>query len=542
MFFFRPSASAPTPTPPLGPHIPRILFIGAGSQGHAYAEPITRLRLGRITAVCEPIPSKRQTFGRKYIWGLVNRSQLAHEEFEDWVDFIKYESERRERLKLGDIQEGDEEYKGVDTVFVCVLDELHVRVVKGLAPLGLHIMCEKPLATTLEDCIGILGAVTNEWEVLGKKTVFGIGHVLRYSPQNFLLRKLVREDRVVGDLISIEHTEPIGWWHMAHSFVRGNWRREDMTAPSLLTKSCHDIDFLLWLLSSPTSPHTMDPPHLPSFITSAGTLNQFRKARKPIAAGSATNCLSCPIEPTCLYSAKSIYIDKHLDLGNVDWPVDVVLPEIEDLYRNEGKVNAKKALLRALAEDHTPETPDFEVKQRSWYGRCVWESDNNVCDDQTVTIAIAELGGMSGRAGKTAIFHMTAPSEKICERRGRIYGTMGEIKYDGNTISAHSFATGKTNTYTPEAHGGGHGGGDDGLAANFCNAVQAVLAGEMDAEEAQRRWLGCGIEEIVRSHVAVFAAEKARRERVVVDWRDFWAEEVEARLGKIGKIKSDSLN
>jgi predicted dehydrogenase len=201
-------------------HSPRILTIGAGSQGHAYAEPITRLHLGQVVAVCEPGPFKRAEFGRKYIWGLSNRSALPHEEFEDWKDFIKYEFSRRERVKTGEIKEGDPEFKGVDSVFITVLDEMHVHVVKALAPLGLHTMCEKPLATSLDDCIDIMGTVTREWEILGRKTVFGIAHVLRYSPHNVMLRKLVREERVVGDVISVEHTEPIGWWHMTHSFVR----------------------------------------------------------------------------------------------------------------------------------------------------------------------------------------------------------------------------------------------------------------------------------------------------------------------------------
>jgi predicted dehydrogenase len=215
-----PSSSTSTQAPHQTRTGPRILTIGAGSQGHAYAEPITRLHLGQVVAVCEPIPFKREEFGRKYIWGLTNRSPLPHEEFEGWEDFIKYEVSRRERVKAGEIKEEGAEFSGVDAVFITVLDEMHIHVIKALAPLGLHIMCEKPLATRLDDCIDILGAVTREWQVLGRKTVFGIGHVLRYSPHNVLLRKLVREERVVGDVISVEHTEPIGWWHMTHSFVR----------------------------------------------------------------------------------------------------------------------------------------------------------------------------------------------------------------------------------------------------------------------------------------------------------------------------------
>jgi hypothetical protein len=330
---------------------------------------------------------------------------------------------------------------------------------------------------------------------------------------------------------------------------RGNWRRQDMTAPSLLTKSCHDIDFLMWLLCSPASPNAPGTPHVPAFISSSGTLSQFRKARKPIAAGSATNCLSCPIEKSCIYSAKSIYINKLLNPDDLNWPVKSVVPEIEDLYYLEGKPAAEKRLLEVLAEDYTTQTPDSEVKQRSWYGRCVWDGDNDVCDDQIVTItwdddppsaagvengingtAVGEAAVLNGRAAKTAIFHMTASTEAICERRGRIYGTTGEITYNSDTISVHSFATGDTIVHPTQISGKGHGGGDESMVENFCKAVQAALSGEMEASAAQKLWLGCEIEEIVRSHIAVFAAEKARKERVVVGWEKFWDDEVEGRL------------
>jgi hypothetical protein len=290
------------------------------------------------------------------------------------------------------------------------------------------------------------------------------------------------------------------------------------------------------------SPPSNDPtglPHLPSFVTSSGNLTHYRQLRKPTAAGAATNCLSCPIEQDCAYSSKNVYVEKCFNQEDFDWPLKVVVPEIEDIYHKEGKEKARTRLFDALAEDYTSTTPESEIKGRPWFGRCVWECDNNVCDDQTVTITWEDdfLEGSrsldGGRAAKTAIFHMTAPTEKICERRGRIYGTAGEITYDEDLVSVHSFLTGETKVYKPEIpQGGGHGGGDDSLAEHFCKAVEATISNKMDAETAQRQLLGCNLEEIVRSHVAVFAAEKARTERMVVDWKDFWDTEVEKKLYK----------
>jgi len=132
------------------------------------------------------------------------------ESFGDWKEFVSWEAERREREK-----KGEEVVKGVDAVFVCVQDRMHKDVVLGLAPLGLHVMCEKPLATSLDDCVEIYKTVTGK-----ERRIFGIGHVLRYSPHNMLLRKLLLEERVIGDVMAVNHTEPVGWWHFTHSYVR----------------------------------------------------------------------------------------------------------------------------------------------------------------------------------------------------------------------------------------------------------------------------------------------------------------------------------
>ena len=527
---------------------PRIVIVGAGSRGSAYARAITTSGEGRVVAVCETAEGVRRAFGRKYIWGMEKREPKPHEEFDSWPAYIAYEQSRRQKVASKELRADHEEFDGADAAFICVLDEMHIAVVRDLAPLGLHIMCEKPLATTLQDCIGIYGSITKEWEVLGRKTIFSICHVLRYSPHNMLLHKLVRENRVVGDIISVEHTEPVGWWHFTHSYVRGNWRRSDTSAPSLLTKSCHDIDFLLWMLCSPT-PGTNDAPHLPSSFASSGSLNQFRKARKPTAAGEATNCLKCPIGDSCNHSAKNIYLTKHFDKGNLGWPVKIVVPEIEDIFKSQGQDAARARLVENLGEDYDTSTSDEAIKERNWFGRCVWDADNNVCDDQTVTITWEDdpvsdgqadengnVGRLSNRGAKSALFHMIAPTNKICERRGRIYGTLGEISYDSFSIEVHDFTTGKTTRHDPPraglGDGGGHGGGDDGLASNFVRAVQAVKDGEMDAVAAQRKHLGCSLDEVVRSHVAVFAAEKARIERRTVDWQRFWSEEVEGQMMK----------
>lgn len=511
---------------------PRVLIIGAGSRGNAYAHAIHTSRTGGIVAaIAEPIDFKRKEFGRKYIWE--HNKPVVGQEFENWEDFLRYENTRRSKAAAGVKVE-----EGIDAAFICTLDEQHAEIITALAPLNLHILSEKPLATTLDACLDIYSALLPDRLDAEPTAIFGIGHVLRYSPHNMLLRQLLLQDKVIGDIMSIEHTEPVGWWHFSHSYVRGNWRKESKTAPTLLTKSCHDIDVLLWLLCSPADPESADPPHLPTSISSTGLLNQYRKARKPNAAGNATNCLSCPIENSCMYSAKKIYVDRHLKNGLTDWPIKIVNPEIEDCYKTQGFEAAQKKLLTNLAEDYDHNlTSQADIDARPWFGRCVWESDNDVCDDQTVTLTWDDASSASeghNHFAKTATFHMIAQTEAQCERRGRIYGTTGEISYDSKTIRVFDFATDKAKVHYPAQPGGGHGGGDAGLARQFIQAVEAVKNGGWSPVRAQKRFIGATLEEIVRSHAAVFAAEEARREKKVVNWQEWWDREVRSRMQRAG--------
>ncbi|CAM1506687.1 Fc.00g063280.m01.CDS01 [Cosmosporella sp. VM-42] len=503
------------PEPPAKPepsaNPPRFLIVGAGSRGSNYAEGIDTVTNGVVAAVAEPIKFKRDLLGTNHIWhdGTPQKGQS----FSDWREFLQYETDRRERAAAGeDVPEG------VDGVFVCVLDEMHREVVVGLAPLGLHVMCEKPLATSLEDCVAMYKAMKPSMAF----RLFSICHVLRYSPHNIILRKLLVEDRVIGDIASVIHTEPVGWWHFTHSYVRGNWRNDQTAAPSLLTKSCHDIDLLLWILCSPEKAGKGEP-HLPETVSSTGGVQFFKKSRKPDAAGSATNCMTCPLgDSGCKYSAKNIYLGpklKGLESGNKRWPISIVVPDIEDYSTQEER---KKVLAKELTDDWDDSTPRSEVQSRNWFGRCVFEADNNVCDEQFVTITWPE----TNRPAKTATFHMVAHTKKICDRYSNFYGEHGEVYADSKKIVIEDFNTGETKTYYPKVEDLGHGGGDLGLARQFVMAVDQVKNHGYEAEKAQNEFLGCTLEEVLRSHAMVFAAEEARLGRKVLDWAEWWSNAV----------------
>jgi hypothetical protein len=237
--------------------------------------------------------------------------------------------------------------------------------------------------------------------------------------------------------------------------------------------------------------------------------------------------LSCPIERTCQYSAIQIYDDARLKIGYTHWLPHVV-HDIEDILSTHGEDAARRSLHAALSQDWDRNThTDAEIASRPWYGRCVWDSDNNVCDDQTVTLTFP-ASPSTNQPGKIATLHMISNTENECIRQGVIYGTRGELSYDGKIIRYFDFesrtATEINAPKTPEEETKikSHGGGDGGLANAFVDAAYAVERQGIGFAEAQEKLVGCTLDDVIRGHAIVFAAEEARREERIVRWGEWW--------------------
>ncbi|KII94675.1 hypothetical protein PLICRDRAFT_97754 [Plicaturopsis crispa FD-325 SS-3] len=427
-----------------------LAVVGCGQRGKAYAVyPASCPDKCKIVAIAEPRPKTRKLFATAHDID----STLV---FESWQELHKASAETIKTIGK----------RLADAVIVAVQDNMHREVVLAFAEQGYHILSEKPMATSLEDCINMESAVKNAG------IIFGMGHVMRYSPYNQAITEFIRSGRL-GRLVNVVHVEPVGYFHFSHSYVRGNWAKEDQSSFSLMTKSCHDIDILCHWLS----------PAIPSRVSSFGSLQHFRQSEKPTGAGGAARCLDCPAERECAYSAKKIYLDP-VKKGNVGWPMDTIVDGIPDIE------NIKSAL------------------RNGPYGKCVYESDNDVCDHQVVNLEFSN--------GSTASFTMVAYTSAICMRQTRLHFTNGEIIGDMDQFVVTDFSNGRSSTIVPKNEGGGHGGGDLGLIRTF---VEAVRSGRQDV-------LGTDVSEVLKSHMTVFAAEHSRRTGTVVDCAAF---EKEAR-------------
>jgi predicted dehydrogenase len=130
----------------------------------------------------------------------------------------------------------------LDWVFIGSWNCHHARQAALALNAGKNVFCEKPLATSLEDCLAIREAA----EKSGRTFAFGL--VLRYSPHCQRVQEVIRSG-VLGRIVSFEFNETLGFNHGGYIF--GNWRRERRNAGThILEKCCHDIDLANWFIDS----------------------------------------------------------------------------------------------------------------------------------------------------------------------------------------------------------------------------------------------------------------------------------------------------
>lgn len=400
----------------------KVAAIGAGNRMGIYAVYAElHPQEMEIVAVVEPNEVRREHFARRY--------RIADTAcFADWKEFMAQE-------------------KCADAVFICTPDQEHYEPTLQALGKGYHVLLEKPIAQTWQQCMEIVNCARRN------KRVVGVCHVLRYHPYFMKFREIVASGEL-GELISVNHIEAVGIERMTHAFVRGLWRKESETNPMILSKACHDLDLLVWL----TGKKCMA-------VSSYGTLKWFKEENAP--AGSASRCIEdCRVEHDCPYSAVDLYLRRKRWLRHFDLP--------------EGK-EAEEVILKEL--------------RTGPYGRCVYRCDNDVVDHQVVIMQMED--------GVTISFSMDAFT-KNSERKTHLMFSRGEVFGDERRLTVRHFRSDLPDeTFDFSAVAGEcnyHGGADLNIVADFVKAVRQENADS----------LLTNIESSLESHRIAFEIEKKR--------------------------------
>lgn len=417
------------------------IIVGAGHRSFVYSELAkTNPEMLKIVGVADPNPIRRKKamdyFGFKEDMCFENAEELA------------------KKRKLA------------DTVINGTMDEQHLETAVPLLNAGYDMLLEKPFAPNEEEMRQIVNcAKKNNSKVM-------ICHVLRYTPFYYAIKERIVNGEI-GDIINIQTTEHVSYHHLSTSYIRGKWANSDKCHTSmLLAKCCHDLDIIMWMMSETK----------PKQISSFGGKFQFKPENAPKEAG--TICMKdCPLVDTCVYSTKRLYIDHPDRWAFYVW--DAL----------EGKKNISIEDKIALMKSDNP------------YARCIYKCDNNVVDHQSVLINF--------ESGATGTHNMVGGSAEP-RREIHIIGTKGEIF--GN-FEESKFTVLKIDP-SPDAHNeecdveevdlrvtgdmvgayGGHGGGDERLAADFVKFIRG-----------EKPSLACtSIFDSVAGHLSVYLADKSR--------------------------------
>ena len=406
-----------------------VAIIGAGGRGgDAYGNIIhTQKDKFKIVALCDLKKERMERFGEKFGVAAENR-------FTDENEFFAV--------------------KRADVLVIATQDKDHVRQAVKAFSLGYDVLLEKPLASEKDELEKLIAAQKK----YGKKAL--VCHVLRYAPAFMKAAELIDEG-AIGKLVAINALERVTFWHQAHSYVRGNWRKAEDTSPMIMAKCCHDLDLLQYYAGAKCKT-----------ISSVGDIAFFKRENAP--EGCAERCVNCKYKDSCSYSAKKIYLDWWVVQGKKEdvWPFNII---------------AEAPLTQEKIEKAIETGP---------YGRCVFACDNDVVDHQIVE--------MQFENGVKAELTMTGFT-KLCGRRITFFGTQGNITLDEseNKIMVDKFTLDENDSATIQINvlnenGYGHGGGDYGIV----NTLYDILEGKTSNRTS--------LEESVESHLMAIAAEESR--------------------------------
>jgi hypothetical protein len=415
---------------PIGKPVTAIT-LGAGNRGTVYGNFSAEFpKELKIVGVAEPIKYRNDKYAKAH--------KIADENcFTTWEHVFN-------RPKFA------------DAIIITTPDRLHYGPCMKALEMGYDVLLEKPISPSEKECRNIL-------ELSKKKgRIVAVCHVLRYAPYFVKMKELIAKG-TVGEVISVQHLEPIEHTHMAHSYVRGNWHNSKETTPIILSKSCHDLDIIKWMINKPSKQ-----------IVAMGDLKWFKIQNAP--EGSTPRCTDgCKVERQCPYSAIRNYYDKRERINVFDLP--------------ENKSKHAEVIMERLKTTN--------------YGRCVYRMENDQPDHYITSIQFGD--------NVTANFSMEAFTS-YAGRRTRIMGAMGDMVGDMTELVITDFRTGKQTKLVPKAEdvegykNSGHGGGDWLLARDF---VQAVA-------QQNAQLLTSTIDDSIESHVMGFMAEESRKKGKVM--------------------------
>jgi len=294
-----------------------------------------------------------------------------------------------------------------DALAVFTPDVFHEEAAVAGLKAGVHVYCEKPMATTLDACDRMIAAAQ------ASPAVFYMGQNMRMSPLYHTIHEIIAAGEL-GELLTLATTE---YYHGGRTYFR-RWNRLLAMGGGLwVTKSVHDFDMMCWLMGDE-----------PAAVFATGGRKVFRP--RP---GAAEQCRDCSLRWDC----DDYTSPRGLLVGNPDSEADVRFwRRWQELGDADGYLPHDACLYRQ----------DIETLE---YGVATVEFAGGACATHTLNVVTSPQ--LSGR-------WLMAHGAKGCIRSDPLNDTV-HLSFRGAKAS-------RTYEVSELSHGS-HGGSDARIFADF---------------------------------------------------------------------------
>ena len=187
----------------------RYGIIGCGSMGLEHIENLKALDGAEITAIADPHPGSRAL-----ALGLLDGKADSTQVFERYQDLLKSEL--------------------CDAVVIATPNFTHAEVMRHALPTNAHLLIEKPLCTTIDDCADLVERAE------GRKAIVWVAQEYRYMPPVAELIRMAHGGEIgrIQQVSMREHREPF--------YPKVNdWNRFSVnTGGTLVEKCCHYFNLM----------------------------------------------------------------------------------------------------------------------------------------------------------------------------------------------------------------------------------------------------------------------------------------------------------
>ncbi|HPO16049.1 MAG TPA: Gfo/Idh/MocA family oxidoreductase [Candidatus Hydrogenedentes bacterium] len=434
-----------------------LALLGAGARGELNLASLARKHPEalKFVAVAEPHEGRRERFIRQY--GIKRENAFA-----DWREIVT-------RPALAD---------AVINTLPC---RMHYDSAMAMMDAGYPMLLEKPMALEPWQCMRLIETART------KGLMLAVAVQNRYN-RIYQRTKALLERGTIGRLINLDCAENIGYWHFIMSYVRGIHHHHSLSHSFMMAKGIHDIDLILWLAGKKVKR-----------VSSFGSLSFFNADNAP--PGAPERCMAgCPVGESCVFNA----VRQHLKPGRPDIPLRLCTGQSLDVFMDLIKNPRLRSLGSIVSPEDISEKGILDALEKTDYGKCVFRSDNDVVDHQTVSLEFED--------GATCSYSLSGFSV-AWERTLNLHGSEGEIRtadFSGR-LETRTFNPAKVCRERIPYHGILHGGGDKVILLDFAKAIQ----------RGSSEGLLIAAETSLEPHLVVFAIEKARVEGKVVEMDAF---------------------